>query len=212
MRADLCYYIRYREIERNDMTSLNEQDVWQIYGLLDGREHSLREIAALYPVVSHQTISHIKNGNTWKGLRHKWIKENGDVSHWGGRVRVRSELTGAEKDACAIHARLLETDDWDAVSVEFGKSIGSVKRLASGKSWKSLGLSAIPYPIVKGNGGENNANSVLTPGKVREIRRRYEQDDEKQTVLANEYGVKQPTIYKVVNYMIWKSVAPDASS
>lgn len=55
--------------------------------------------------------------------------------------------------------------------------------------------------------GSEHCCSKLTEDKVREIRRRHAAGGISQGALAREYGVKQPTIHDVVNWVTWKHVA-----
>ena len=50
--------------------------------------------------------------------------------------------------------------------------------------------------------GERNSNVKLTAEQVAEIRERYAAG-ERQTVLAREFGVKQPQVSRIVRGVAW---------
>lgn len=52
--------------------------------------------------------------------------------------------------------------------------------------------------------GEGNNNSKLTSGEVVLIRQLYFSSDITQKCLAQRFGVNEPAIYKIVNYLTWK--------
>ena len=54
--------------------------------------------------------------------------------------------------------------------------------------------------------GEKNGISKLTNKSVKEIRKRYKEEDISQRKLAKEYGVDQRCIWGVVNMEIWTHV------
>jgi group I intron endonuclease len=54
--------------------------------------------------------------------------------------------------------------------------------------------------------GENNPNAKLIWEKVREIRRRYEEEAISQQKLANEYGITQTTVGEIIRGEIWKDI------
>ena len=188
-----------------EMGKLTRDQVWEIYFLIDDRR-TLRDIAEMYGV-EHQTISHIKNGESWRELYLEWIAENGDVSHWVGvRGYSREKTNGVltEQQVRELHSKLTDTNDWDLIADEYNVSLNAVQRIAGGKSWRHLGL-----PIVRRSRislrGENNRNSVLTESKVRNILRLYNGGrGMSQTDLAKRYKVKQPTIHNIVHRKTWK--------
>ena len=189
------------------MGKLTKEQVWEIYGLIDQRM-TLRDIAKKYGV-EHQTISHIKNGETWRLLHSDWVDENGDVSHWDDiRGYRRDKINGilSEEQVHELHSKLLDEDDWEMLADEYEVSLNAVKSIASGKSWKHLGLPVIRRARI-GIRGENNKNSVLTEDEVRKILRLYDGGNGmSQTDLAKRFGVRQPTIHNIVWRKTWQHV------
>lgn len=63
--------------------------------------------------------------------------------------------------------------------------------------------------LIKNHSGENHALSKLTEDDVRFIRKHYNPDttDFNQQALAEKFGVKKPTISKIVHRKTWKHVA-----
>lgn len=56
------------------------------------------------------------------------------------------------------------------------------------------------------NAGERNANSVLTEAHVREIRAAYERGTVSQQSLADQYGVHQTVVSKIIRRKLWPNV------
>ena len=56
------------------------------------------------------------------------------------------------------------------------------------------------------NSGEDHPSSVLTEGKVMQIRTAYDRGDKSQGQLAKEYGVSKVTIKKIVHRKSWRHV------
>ena len=61
----------------------------------------------------------------------------------------------------------------------------------------------IRKPRVGTHGGERNGAAKLTDEKVLEIRNRGK---ERQLDLANEYGVSEATIFRVIKRMNWQHI------
>jgi len=55
--------------------------------------------------------------------------------------------------------------------------------------------------------GTKNGNSKLTASKVRRIRNLYAAGNETCRSLAQKFGVSPPTIYNIIERVIWRGVA-----
>ena len=67
-------------------------------------------------------------------------------------------------------------------------------------------LSTGPNPRGRHNWGERNGRAKLTGDAVREIRRRYKEEDVTQKALADEYGVSPSIICHAIQRKTWKHI------
>lgn len=55
-------------------------------------------------------------------------------------------------------------------------------------------------------GTKFDRRAVLTPGQVREIRRRFSNGERNKSALAREYGVSHTAIYKIIKLVNWPNI------
>lgn len=107
-----------------------------------------------------------------------------------------------EVKVAAIKARYASgTATLAQLATEHGVSITTIDQIVIGHTWKHVGGS-----VRKGYaGGARNAMAALTEDQVREIRRRYTPGSS-MYALAEEFGVRHNTIWRIVNRKTWRGV------
>lgn len=121
----------------------------------------------------------------------------------------RGEKCGMAKLTAAIvtemRIRYLAGETVTSLAAEFGVSESTASNAITGKRWSWL-PGAVPIDNKRrGKQGENHHAAKLTAEIVRECRIRYAAG-ETTYALAEEFGVKQPTMQKAISGKTWKNI------
>lgn len=122
----------------------------------------------------------------------------------------RNKLT--DNDVIEIRVLCQQGDkSYSKIAEAYGVSFTTIWNVMTGKSYKHLPIGKrSPRPLGVGKyaaRGSRSANAVLTEEFVREIRRRYvEEESITQRQLAAEYGISQTNLRSVLERKSWRHV------
>jgi predicted DNA-binding protein (UPF0251 family) len=146
-----------------------------------------------------------------QGTAHFHKGHNHTVS---GEDNYAAKLTQAQVDEIRLRYTGKSGEQND-LAAEFGVTQTCIWNVLSGKTWKlekSEGMVArhariaaekervkLPFPMR----GEISPSHKLSNEQVNEIRSKYTGKRGQQSALAREYGVRQGTIWYIVNHITW---------
>ena len=179
----------------SDLSKLTAEQVKEIRKRYNRGDITQAELAEEYPV-SQSGIASIINEDTWTHIDGPTVQE--DVR--GGKGKG-SKLTAEEVKEIRERYQSDEVTQQE-LAEEYPISLASINSILRGENWSHVG-----GPIAeKSAKGEDSKLAKLTAEDVREIRRRYEEEDVSQADLAEEYPTSRPNIGMIVRRESWTHI------
>jgi len=129
-----------------------------------------------------------------------WRKGRGRYAVMRGSQNAHSKLT---EDGVILIRNMALALPTQQIADQFGINAETVRRIVRGQSWRHVPMPDMP-PRSSGlsQPGMQNPSAKLTDSDVRRIRD-LSQSGQSQSHLAEEFGVSQSTIFKVVRNKTW---------
>lgn len=185
--------------ERQGGTKLTTALVEEIRAKYATGQYTLKEIATSYDI-NRKHLSLLVRGGAWKHIE---LEYNPAKIESPGTRGERSGVSVLTDESVLEMRRLYATGKFTfrELAKRFGAGGNTVRQAVSGNTWTHLPLAV----DLHGRKGKRNGRAKLTEAQVVDIRALHRKG-QKRRELAQQYGVSQTTVDRVVNGETWGHV------